>query len=258
MPDLDALRDALVKEGEALLHRPRTTVPFTGDRAANALVNDLEHYPHAFVFGCLVDRQVVADWAWRLPALVRDRLGSFDIGSLATLDEADWVRLLREPTPAHRMPETMATVLFRATGRLVSQYGGDAARIWSDTPTSARLVRRFLEFHGAGPKIATMAANILVRDFRITLADHRYIDISADVQVKRVMARLGFVEADPSEDVVIYAARELNPEFPGIFDLPLWELGATLCRPRKPACEKCRFAPLCSFAEGLLMPPPSG
>jgi hypothetical protein len=48
------------------------------------------------------------------------------------------------------------------------------------------------------------------------------------------MSRLGFVTPGSSPAVVIYAARELNPDFPGIFDLALWDLGRNLCRPVKP------------------------
>jgi endonuclease III len=143
------------------------------------------------------------------------------------------------------MPETMATVLHRAVARIKDHYDGDASRIWAATPPSALVVRRFLEFHGAGPKIATMAANILVREFHVPLGDHRYIDISADVQTQRVMARLGFVETGISADVVIYAARELHPDYPGVFDLALWDIGRRLCRPHTPRCAECPLSGLC-------------
>ena len=119
--------------------------------------------------------------------------------------------------------------------------------IWAGKPSSAALVRRFLEFHGAGPKIATMATNILVRDFKVPLSDYRYVDISADVQVVRVMARLGYVETDSSAEVVVYAARELNPDFPGIFDLTLWDIGRTLCRPTNPLCGSCPLRSWCAY-----------
>jgi endonuclease III len=197
----------------------------------------------------LVDRQIPAERAWALPGGIRDRLGTFEIRDLAGLTEGDWMGLLTEPTPLHRFPPTMAIVLFRAVQRLVERYDGDASRIWAECPSSATVVRRILEFHGAGPKIATMVANILVRDFRVRLSDYRYIDISADVQVCRVMKRLGFVDTDASVDVVIYAAREASPDFPGVFDLALWELGRTICRPTTPACERCRFQDGCKFAE---------
>lgn len=245
--DYDALRDLLVADGEAILQRPTSFVQLTGNQDADVLLNDLGGHPHAYLFACLVNRRVPAEWAWTVPATVRDRLGSFEIADLLALDEARWVDLLRNPTPAHRMPEIMATVLFRATQRVGSRYGGDATNIWNDTPSSATIVRRFLEFHGAGPKIATMAANILVRDFHIPLRDYRYIDISDDSQVHRVMTRLGFVESGSSTDVVIYAARELNPDFPGIFDLALWDLGRTTCRPTAPRCPTCRLADYCEY-----------
>lgn len=50
---------------------------------------------------------------------------------------------------------------------------------------------------------------------------------------------------------MIYIARELNPDFPGIFDLALWDLGRTLCRPAKPRCPECRLSELCTYAQTL-------
>ncbi len=250
---LEEVRGALLGAGEAELARPRGQIPFTGIEAADALLNDLDRTPQAFVFACLVDRQVPAERAWAVPFRVLERTGGLAIAELLSLDEEDWVRVLREPTPAHRFPKKMGAVLHRATATIAENYGGDAVRIWSDCPPSARLVRRFLEFYGAGPKIATMAANILARDFRIELRDRRYIDISADVHVVRVMSRLGLVRAGAGVEEVVYAARELNPEYPGIFDLSVWELGRTVCRPRSPRCGECFLRPLCRSAQAAAL-----
>lgn len=241
----------LVAEGERALQAETGLVRFTGNAEADVLLNDLAGYPQAFVFAALVDRQVRAERAWLVPLLIRQRLGSFEFADLEAVSRQQWVSLMREPAPAHRMPETMAEILHQATARIGSIYGGDASRIWAGRPASARVVRRFLEFHGAGPKIATMAVNILVRNFHVPLADYRYVDISADVQVNRVMGRLGFVEPGAGPDVVIYAAREANPDFPGIFDLALWDLGRTLCRPVNPRCAECRLAGLCDYARSV-------
>ena len=199
------------------------------------MINDLDHHPHAFVLAALTDRQVDARVAWRLPHKIQERLGSFEIADLGRLDIDDWLRLLQEPTALHRFIRTMAEVLHAGVGRLLSHYGGDASRMWSNNPPSKVVVDRFLEFRGAGPKIATMAANILVRYFHVPMSDYRQIDISADVQVCRVMGRLGFVPEDPSVDTVVRSARSPRSEFPAS---PTWRRGssdASVCRATDPS-----------------------
>jgi endonuclease III len=243
-----ALRDRLVDQGTAELSAAPETLQFTGEQTVDALINDIQSYPHAFVLAALVDRQVDAKIAWRLPGKVRERVGTFEIDDLAKLDRGAWIKVLREPTPLHRFIETMAGVLELGVRRIIGQYGGDASAIWSDTPSSKVVVNRFLEFHGAGPKIATMAANILVRGFHVPMADYGAIDISADVQVCRVMGRLGFVPEDPGLEEVVRAARTLSPDFPGVFDLSLWRIGRTLCRPTNPHCSECMVSDLCAYA----------
>ena len=133
------LRDRLVADGEAALRAPRGVVHFTGDAEADALLNDLAGVPQAFVFACLVDRQITAERAWMVPTLILRRFGSLDMSKLESLTEQQWVALMREPTPAHRSPETMALVLFRATRRIVDHYGGDASKIWNGKPAAPPL-----------------------------------------------------------------------------------------------------------------------
>jgi endonuclease III len=110
-------------------------------------------------------------------------------------------------------------------------------------------VYRFLEFDGVGPKIASMAANILARDFKLPFSDYYSIDISADVHVRRVFGRLGLITPDASEERLssrtIFRARGLNPKFPGLMDLPAWEIGRQWCRPENPQCTACYLSEKC-------------
>ena len=114
-----------------------------------------------------------------------------------------------------------------------------------NTAKSAAIVRRFFKFAGVGIKISTMATNILVRDFKIPVQDRMCIDISPDVHVKRVFKRLGFIAKDSSNEELIYCAKELNPDYPGILDLSTWQIGRTWCSPKNPDCNNCYLSDYC-------------
>lgn len=246
---LERLRSKLVSEGEAELDSPPGPIAYTANSEANALLRNLADYPHAFLTSCLMDRQSKASAAALIPFSIQGRLGTFAIDRLAQLSESDCVELFTQPSPLHRFPTKMAHIFHAGIQRVVQEYAGDAGQIWADKPSSARVVRRFLAFEGVGPKIATMAANLLVRDFHVHLSDYYSIDISADVHVVRVMRRLGFVKANGDDALVdtVFAAREMNPTFPGIFDMALWRLGQTICRPQKPLCEQCPLKSDCEY-----------
>ena len=231
-----------------MLAAPAQVVPFTHYPESDALLNDLEHYPHAFVIACLMDRQWVAEKAWLVPHRFRQHCGSFEFSELARLSPEQVLSYFAQPEPIHWMVNVMAGTFYAAVQHIGQQYGGNAARIWSDCPSSATVVRRFLEFQGAGPKIATMAANTLVREFKVPLSDKYSIDISVDVQIRRTFTRLGLVREGAADVELIYAARELNPPYPGVIDVPLWEIGRTWCRPRAPRCESCYLQPCCPTA----------
>jgi len=244
---LRQLCDRLISEAYNRLAQPRTFIEFTGIQDADALLNDIEGQPHAFVFGCIMDRQIPAEKAWSIPYELQRRLGFFDLPRLACLSPDEIEQTMLHPSPLHRYPKMMAKNLYFAIHRIQHEFKGSASGIWADRPSSATVVRRFLEFDGVGQKIATMAANILVRDYHVELSDYYSIDISVDVQVRRVFSRMGFVPENANADYIIYRARELNPEYPGIFDLVLWELGRTLCKARRPDCEQCPWAQLCAY-----------
>lgn len=220
-------------------------VHFTHESEIDNFLNDLKKHPHAFVLACLMDRQIKAERAWRIPYLVCKEFNSFSIADLANIKLRDYI-VLFETMKLHRFNNTMAEIFFKAVLRIKNVYNGDASRIWKNKPGSASVVYKFLEFEGSGIKISTMAVNILARQFKIPFSDYYSIDISPDVHIKRVMKRLGFVPENADNDKIIYKARELNPEFPGIIDFSCWEIGRNWCKPNKPDCENCIMKTECT------------
>ena len=241
------IRDVLVERGRKLFEAKKTFVNFTGDNDADKLLNDLKNFPHAFVLACVMDRQVKAELAWLIPYKFQEKLRDFSFLTLANLSQDEIRKLMTEPQALHRFPEEMSNNFYQAVRIIKSQYNQDASMIWRDKPSSAEVVYRFLQFRGVGPKIATMAANILSRDFKIEFSDYYSIDISIDVHVQRVFVRLGLVNDGATVEEIIYRARSLYPEFPGLMDLPTWEIGRNWCKPKQPNCKDCYMKDLCQY-----------
>jgi endonuclease III len=213
-------------------------VHMVDNELANNLLNDLINFPHAYVLACLMDRQVKAERAWIIPFEINKQLNTFKFQDLLEVSRSDYINIFND-LKLHRFNDTMANIFYDALEHIKIKYDGNATKIWSNKPSSASVVYRFLEFKGSGVKISTMAANILARQFRIPLSDYYSIDISPDVHIIRVMQRTGLVPLDSDNSKIIYKARELNPEFPGIIDFSCWEIGRRWCRPNNPDCKSC-------------------
>ena len=226
-------------------------VHFIDNPADNAFINDIKHHPHAFVLACFMDRQISAERAWQIPCFFRRIYPEFTIEQLAAVSEDEYQRIFEE-NYLHGFNDTMAKVFHDAVWKIKEDYNGNASRIWSGCPSSATVVYRFLQFEGVGIKIATMATNILARQFRVPFSDYYSIDISPDVQVFRVFRRVGLSEPGDSREGVIYKAREICPEFPGLTDIACWRIGRNFCRPVNPDCDHC---PVTEYCPKLIDPP---
>lgn len=240
----DKISQILIKRGSKLLNSPRRFYEFTKNKEADKLLNNIEELPHAFVLACVMDRQIPAERAWSIPYLISKEIGGFEFKRLLSLKK-DYIRKMFLEKKLHRFNEVMSENFYLAIQKIKNDYNGDASNIWKDKPKSATVVRRFLEFNGVGIKIATMITNILVREFKIPMKDYICIDISPDIHVKRVFKRIGFIPKNASNDELIFSARELNPNYPGVFDLSCWEIGRKWCRPNNPNCKRCYLNKFC-------------
>lgn len=220
---------------------------YSNNPTADEYLNDIKKYPHMFVLACLMDKQIKAEKAWIIPYNLCSFFGTYsnyDLSKLSKQEIKDWFLT----TKPHRFNEEMAEVFYQGVQRIHEIYNDDASLIWANNPSSATVVFRFLQFKGAGVKIANMAANILVRELGIEFSDYYSIDISPDTHVLKIFNRLGLVERIDNREMVIYKARELHPTFPGIVDLACWEIGRKYCLKQEPLCNDCPLNICCKYA----------
>lgn len=241
---METIITKLIEKGEILLNRPFEPLKFTKDDEVDKILNDIENYPHQFVLACVMDRQIRAERAWKIPYIISKEINDYKFSGFLNLSQEELLTLFQEKS-LHRYNDKMAKCFYNAIQKIHIEYKDNASLIWKGNLHSATIVRRFLQFDGIGIKIATMATNILVREFKIPMKDKICIDISPDVQVKRVFTRLGLISKNSSNDELIYCARELNPSYPGIFDLSAWEIGRKWCRPQYPSCNNCYLNEKC-------------
>lgn len=200
-----------------------------------------------FLYGVIFDQGINADRAWDAPSKLRKRIHHLNPRKIAKMNEKGLRRAMRRPTALHRFPNNMANWLIESSKLLVQRYRGKPENIWNDNPRAEDLQWRFDEFKGIGQKKSSMAANILVRDYglRVRGVNRAGIDVSSDVQVRRVFLRTGIINRD-SERATVEAARHLNPKYPGELDLPAWYIGRDFCHPKEPRCNECPLTRVCA------------
>jgi endonuclease-3 len=215
----------LIEQGQRHLRSPRqATKKYAGVPEADRLLNDLENYPHHFILACVMDRQMEATRAWVIPYKVGVEIDGFEFDDYLRVG-LPRLRAIFKSKSLHRFNNVMAANFHSAIQDIHRKYVDDASAIWNNKPKSAAVIRRFLEFRGVGVKIANMATNLLARDFKVPMTDYSSIDIAPDVRVKRFFVENNLLRKNASNDELIYLARELFPEFPGILDYAAWRGG---------------------------------
>jgi endonuclease III len=223
-------------------------------KAADDLLHDLKNTPHAFVLGCVIDRQDKADRVWLAPyklfnIFLKDGyIKNNSIDELVKVKQEKYNEVF-EKYNLHRFNKTMASIFCDAVWHIKKYYNSDASKIWTGKPSSGEIIMRFSRFKGIGQKISTMAANILVRKFNIPLSDYKHIDMSLDTHIMTILPRLGFVENNLNEgelkEAILTKTRKLNPDFPGVYDRICFKIGRAFCHKINPLCNQCLLKDIC-------------
>jgi uncharacterized HhH-GPD family protein len=141
-------------------------LPFTGDDAADRLlVTD----PLALLIGFALDQQVTVQKAFSGPLELQRRVGHLDAAKLVATDPAELDAVFRKPPALHRFPGAMASKVQQLAGAIASEYGNDAARIWTEAADGPDLKRRLLALPGIGEMKAAAILAILGKRLGVDL-----------------------------------------------------------------------------------------
>lgn len=139
-------------------------LPFTGDPEADRLI---ARDPLALLIGFTLDQQVTVQKAFSGPLELQRRIGHLDAGRLAAMDPAELEEVFRRRPALHRFPAAMAGRVQAVCAAIVTGYGGDASRIWTEAADGRDLQERLLALPGVGAMKATSLIAILVKQFGV-------------------------------------------------------------------------------------------
>ena len=140
---------------------------FTGnDEADRLLATD----PMALLIGFALDQQVPVPTAFTGPLKIKQRLGSLDAGELAAVEPERIEAAFREKPAVHRFPGTMATRVQELARAVVSEYGGDASRLWNEAKDADDLRRRIEALPGFGEMKVKALGSVLAKRFGVPVA----------------------------------------------------------------------------------------
>jgi uncharacterized HhH-GPD family protein len=141
---------------------------FTGNDEADALI---AQNPLALLIGFALDQQVPVPTAFIGPLKLEQRLGGLDARDIAGMDPEKLDAAFREKPAVHRFPGNMARRVQELCATIVSEYDGDAARVWTDAKDADDLRQRIASLPGFGEmKIKSLGA-VLAKRFGVKAAE---------------------------------------------------------------------------------------
>lgn len=132
----------------------------TGDADADRILTE---HPFALVAGMMLDQQYPMEHAFRGPAKVLARFGTIDPEAIAAADPDQFAALCSTPPAIHRFPSAMAARLQELARLVVTEYDGDARRLWIEAEDGRDLLRRIQALPGFGRQKAQIFTALLVK-----------------------------------------------------------------------------------------------
>jgi uncharacterized HhH-GPD family protein len=143
---------------------PPAAIPFTGNPEADAL---LAADPLALLIGFTLDQQVTVQKAFAGPLELRRRVGTLDAAALAAIDPEAFATAFRTPPALHRFPGNMAGRVQGLCSVIASEYGGDAARVWTEAADARDLRARLKKLPGIGEEKAVTIIALLAKQLGV-------------------------------------------------------------------------------------------
>jgi uncharacterized HhH-GPD family protein len=140
-------------------------IHITGDDTVDKLLSD---DPLALLIGMVLDQQIPLEKAFRSPFELKERLGgSLDAATLASMDPDRLADVFSARPALHRFPKSMARRVQEVCALIVTDYGGNAAAVWTTAGDGKQLLASVKALPGFGEQKARIFVALLGKQLGI-------------------------------------------------------------------------------------------
>ena len=136
------------------------------DEANRLIASD----PLALLIGFAIDQQVTVQQAFSGPLRLKQRIGTLDARTIATMDPATLEAAFRQTPAIHRFPRAMAERVQELCQVVADEYGGRSERLWTEAADAADLRKRIGALPGYGKMKITGFGSVLALHFGVEAA----------------------------------------------------------------------------------------
>lgn len=131
----------------------------TGDADADQLLSE---DPFALLTGMLLDQQVAMEIAFAGPKKIADRMGGFDVRTIAESDLDEFVEVCVQKPAIHRYGGSMGRRIHALAQYVVEHYDGRTEAIWTEgDPDGKEVLKRLKALPGYGDQKARIFLALL-------------------------------------------------------------------------------------------------
>ncbi|GAA4614254.1 HhH-GPD-type base excision DNA repair protein [Saccharopolyspora hordei] len=131
----------------------------TGDADADQLLSE---DPFALLTGMLLDQQVAMEVAFAGPKKIADRMGGFDVRTIAESDLDEFVEVCVQKPAIHRYGGSMGRRIHALAQYVVEHYDGRTEAIWTEgDPDGKEVLKRLKALPGYGDQKARIFLALL-------------------------------------------------------------------------------------------------
>lgn len=128
----------------------------------------LSEDPLALLIGMVLDQQILLEWAFKAPSLLKERLGgTLDVHEIADMDPDVLGKIFSERPALHRFPVSNSKRVQELCRIIVEEYKGKASNVWTTAKTGDELYRNIKALPGFGEMKARIFLALLAKQLGV-------------------------------------------------------------------------------------------